>query len=98
MFVLPFVVARFTPADAGMAFGMMLFYAVNPIYSAILGIRAGKDIGSLWHLPLISAAMFLLGAWLAFHTVDFSLGWYSLVYGGIGTVSMLVSHRHPSMP
>ena len=39
MFTLPFAVARLASECSGMALCMMLFFIVNPIYSAILGYR-----------------------------------------------------------
>ena len=44
MLALPFAVARLASECSGMALCMMLFLIVNPIYSAILGYRCGKDI------------------------------------------------------
>ena len=33
-------------------------FAVNPLYSVIIGAFAGKDLRYLWSLPVISAALF----------------------------------------
>ena len=44
MFALPCAVARLASECSGMALCMMLFFIVNPIYSAILGYRCGKYI------------------------------------------------------
>ena len=52
MFTLPFAVARLASECSGMALCMMLFLIVNPVYSAILGYRCGKDIKKMWNLPL----------------------------------------------
>lgn len=66
MFILPFAVAKFASECAGMALCMMLFLVINPIYSIILGIVAGRNLKALWNLPLISAVAFLAGTWLFF--------------------------------
>ena len=91
MFILPFAVARLASECAGMALCMMLFLVINPIYSIILGIVAGRDIKSLWNQPLISAVAFLAGAWLFF---DIHEPWfiaYAAIYLCIGVVTMLVT-------
>ena len=66
MFALPFCAAQFAPADAGMALCMILFFIVNPIYSAILGFRCGRNIRQMWNLPLVSSIAFIAGTWLFF--------------------------------
>lgn len=92
MFILPFAVARLASECAGMALCMMLFLIINPIYSIILGIVAGRDIKALWNLPLISAIAFLAGAWLFF---DIHEPWfivYAAVYLCIGVFAMLTTN------
>ena len=66
MFVLPFAVAGFASECSGMALCMILFLIVNPIYSAILGFRCGRNIRQMWNLPLVSSIAFLAGTWLFF--------------------------------
>lgn len=92
MFVLPFAVAKLASECAGMALCMMLFLVLNPIYSIILGIVAGRDIRALWNLPLISAVAFLAGTWLFF---DIHEPWfiaYAAAYLCIGVVAMLITN------
>lgn len=91
MFILPFTVAKLASECAGMALCMILFLIINPIYSMILGIVAGRDIKTLWNLPLISAVVFLAGAWLFF---DIHEPWfiaYAAIYLCIGVVTMLIT-------
>ena len=88
MFALPFAVARLASECSGMALCMLLFFIVNPIYSAILGYRCSKDIRSRWYLPLISSTAFLAGTWLFF---DIKESWfivYASVYLCIGWITM----------
>lgn len=80
MFVLPFCVARFAPADAGMALCMMLFFIVNPIYSAILGYCCGSNVRQMWNLPLVSSGAFLAGTWLFFDIREVWFIIYATVY------------------
>ncbi len=61
MLAFPWLAVTFVKGDAGMAVCFLLFFAVNPVYSAIIGTFAGKDIRRLWSLPVISAMLFLIG-------------------------------------
>lgn len=88
MFALPFCMARFVPADAGMALCMMLFFIVNPIYSAILGFRCGRDVRQMWSLPLISSIAFLAGTLLFFDIREVWFIIYAATYLAIGWVAM----------
>lgn len=77
--------------SAGMAICFILFYAINPLFSAASGISAGKNIRQLWALPLIASGSFLAGVWLFFELGEPAF----LLYGGcyliIGIVFMLIS-------
>lgn len=91
MFILPFMVARLASECSGMALCMILFFVINPVYSAILGYRCGKDVRRMWNLPLVSAIAFLAGTWLFF---DIKEPWfivYAMVYLAIGWVAMGIS-------
>lgn len=91
MFAAPLAVARLAPEDSGMALCMLLFYVVNPIYSAILGYRCGKDARRMWYLPPMEAIAFLAGTWLFF---DIREPWfiaYASVYMAIGWTAMGIS-------
>ncbi len=88
VFALPVCVARFAPADAGMALCMMLFFIVNPVYSAILGFRCGRDVRQMWSLPLISSIAFLAGTLLFFDIREVWFIIYAATYLAIGWVAM----------
>ncbi len=66
MLMFPWLAATFVKSDAGMAVCLFLFFAVNPVYSMIIGVFAGKNIRHLGSLPVISAALFLIGTWMFF--------------------------------
>lgn len=92
MFILPFMVAKLASECAGMAMCMILFLVINPIYSIILGIAAGRCIRALWNLPFISAVAFLAGTWLFF---DIREPWfivYAAVYLSLDTAAMLITY------
>lgn len=91
MFALPFAVAGLASECSGMALCMMLFFIVNPIYSAILGYRCGKDIKKMWSLPLVSALAFLAGTWIFFDIHELWFIVYATVYLAIGWTAMAIS-------
>ena len=91
MIALPFTVARLASECSGMALCMILFFFVNPIYSAILGFRCGKDIRRMWNLPLVSSIAFLAGTWLFFDIKEVWFIIYASVYLIIGLTAMGIS-------
>ena len=44
MLAFPWLAVTFVKGDAGMAVCFLLFFAVNPLYSVIIGAFAGKDV------------------------------------------------------
>ena len=91
MLILPYFAANFVKGDAAMAVCFLLFYAVNPIYSVVLGMLAGKAIKQLWSLPIISAILFLLGAWMFFDPGEAVFIMFAGIYLIIGVAVMLLS-------
>lgn len=74
--------------SAGMAVCFILFYALNPIFSLLCGLAAGKALKKLWFLPLVTAGLFLLGAWIFFSPLDSAFLLYAAIYLGIGLAAM----------
>ena len=91
MLALPWLAVTLVKGDAGMAACFVLFFAVNPIYSVILGVFAGKDVKHLWSLPVISAVLFLIGTWIFFDMGEMAFVLYAVVYLVLGIVTMLIS-------
>lgn len=91
MLALPWLAVTFVKGDAGMAACFVLFFAVNPIYSVIIGNFAGKDMKHLWSLPVISAVLFLAGTWVFFDMGETAFILYAVVYLALGIVAMLIS-------
>lgn len=91
MLVLPWLAISFVKGDAGMAVCFILFFAVNPIYSVIMGAFAGKNIKSLWGMPVISAVLFLLGSWIFFSMGEMAFILYAGVYLILGIAAMTIS-------
>lgn len=91
MLVLPWAAVTFVKGDAGMAVCFLLFFAINPICSVVIGIFAGKDMKHLWSLPVIPAALFLFGTWIFFDMGETAFILYAAVYLVLGIAAMLVS-------
>ena len=91
MLAFPWLAVTFVKGDAGMAVCFLLFFAVNPLYSVIIGAFAGKDVKHLWSLPVISAVLFLIGTWLFFDMGETAFILYAAVYLVIGIMVMLIS-------
>lgn len=91
MIILPWITVTFIKGDASMAICFILFYFLNPFYSILIGIRAGKAIKQLWSLPFISASLFLGGTWLFFSFGESTFIRYAGGYLILGLLSMLFS-------
>lgn len=76
--------------SAGMAVCFLLFYGINPMFCAVCGAYAGKNIRQLWMLPILAAVLFLCGAWLFFDMGEPAFLMYSGFYLLIGTIAMLI--------
>lgn len=91
MLALPWPAVSLIKGDGGMAACFLLFYAVNPIYSVIIGAFAGKDRKHLWGLPVISAVLFLIGTWIFFDMGEPAFIRYGVIYLALGAAAMAVS-------
>lgn len=93
MLAFPWLAATFVKGDAGMAVCFLLFFAVNPLYSVLIGAFAGKDIRRLWSLPVISSALFLIGTWIFFDMGEPAFILYAAVYLVLGIAAMLIKKK-----
>ena len=91
MLVSPWLAVTFVKGDAGMAVCFLLFYAINPIYSVIIGAVAGKDIKHLCSLPFISSILYLFGVWIFFDMGETAFIMYAVIYLILGILAMLIS-------
>lgn len=78
--------------DFGMAICFLLFYIVNPLFSAFCGISAGRNIKHLWSIPFIVSGLFLSGVWMFFELGEPDFLLYGVSYLIIGMISMLLSY------
>ena len=90
LFILPWLAVTFVPNDAGMITTVFLLLAVNPVYSIIVGVFAGKNIKTLWWLPIFTIIIFLAGAWTFFEMGEPEFLLYGGCYLFIGIIAMLV--------
>ena len=86
----PWLAVEFA-GSAGMAVCIILFFAVNPLFSVVCGAFAGKNIRQLWALPIITAGSFLAGVWLFFEMGEPAFLLYGGCYLMIGMIAMLIS-------
>lgn len=86
----PWLAAEFA-GSAGMAICFILFFAVNPLFSAVCGLSAGRNLRTLWALPFITAALFLAGVWAFFEMAEPAFLLYCGGYLVIGIAAMLLS-------
>ena len=86
----PWLAVEFA-GSAGMAVCFILFFAINPVFSAVCGIFAGKNIKQLWILPIITAVLFQAGTWLFFDMGETAFLLYAGCYLIIGIIAMLIS-------
>ena len=85
----PWLAVRYA-GSAGMAICFLLFYAVNPLFSAVCGAAAGKNIEKLWILPILTPVLFLTGTWLFFEMGEPAFLLYGGIYLAIGIIAMLI--------
>ena len=86
----PWIALKFAGWNA-MGVCFILFFAINPVFSAVCGIFAGQSIRRLWVLPVITAVLFLAGVWLFFDWGEPAFLIYAGGYLAIGTAAMLIS-------
>ena len=86
----PWLAVEFA-GSAGMAVCFILFFWVNLVFSGVCGVFAGKNIKQLWALPIITAGLFLAGAWIFFEMAETAFLLYCGCYLIIGIIAMLIS-------
>ena len=91
MFILPLIVVCLASDDSGMAFCMMLFLIVNPLFSILLGVKCGSNIQQMWSFPLILAVFFIVGVWIFFDIKEVGFIVYATVYCALSWIAMFLS-------
>lgn len=91
MILIPWLVVTFINSDAAMAVSFLLFYAIYPLYATVIGMISGKNVRSMWSMPIIVALLFLIGTWIFFEFKEITFVYYALIYLAISVVVMLLS-------
>lgn len=86
--LLPFLAVRLVRSDVGMAVCFVLFFAINPLMSLLIGMFAGRHLKLSWYLPFLCSALFLAGAWLVFDMGEPAFLLYAAIYLIIGILAM----------
>ena len=69
-----------------------LLYVLDPIFSAVVGVFAGRDMKALWYLLLFPPLFFLAGIGLLFTLSSVGVFFrYAVLYLALGTAAMLIS-------
>lgn len=85
---LPLLTVTFASHDAGMMICFLLFFAIDPIYSILVGIFAGRDVKQCWFQPFLVSALFLAGTWLFFDEGETAFLGYAGIYLLLGLAAM----------
>ncbi len=91
MLGLPWLAKLFADSMSGMLVSLILFYAIDPVFSIVMGACAGQDIKGYWYMPIGNAGLFLLGIWLYMSKDLTQFYSYAVVYLALGLVSMIIS-------
>lgn len=98
MLLLSWFAATFTKSDTGMAVCLVLFNGIDPLYSIWAGANSGRNMKKLWPVPVITSALFLLGAWGFFDMGETAFLLYSGIYLLLGAAAMFFSSLLCSKP
>lgn len=80
MIILPWLTIDYAESDDYKNILFLLFFVINPLYSAVVGIFSGRNLLELWAIPNITALLFLLGSWIFFDRDESNA---YLIYSGI---------------
>ncbi len=69
----------------------LIFFVLNPLYAAAVGISAGKNVKIRWLMCILPPAMFMGCIWLLFDFNDHKYRYYAAVYLVIEIVFMVIS-------
>ena len=89
MLVIPLITVNTVKDVSGMAVTLLLFFAVHPVVSVVVGILAGKDIKFFWFCPILVAGLFWIFARITYDPA-FPIV-YSIAYLVISSLSMFIT-------
>ena len=76
---------------------LLLFFGVNPLFMALVGFMAGRDVRRRWWVPLGSAGLFLAGVWLVFDSGEMTFLGYAAGYLLLGWLTMEIRYIRKRM-
>ena len=91
MLLFPYLTITFVKGESGLIVCSVLFFIINPLYSIISGIYAGKYWRRLWLIPIITGLLFILGTWLFYEMGEGAFVVYGALYSIIGAFAMFLS-------
>lgn len=91
MLILPWLAVALGKDGCGMVISFLLFFAVDPVFSIVVGIYAGQDAKARWAVPVLSAVFFLVGTWLFFDPGELTFVLYAFAYLLLGMASMFIA-------
>lgn len=89
MLIIPLITANTVTSDAGMLVTLLLFFILNPIVSALVGLLSGKDARHFWFTPILVGILFWLFSSFTYQTAFPYV--YSAIYFIICAVAMAVT-------
>ena len=90
MLFLPWALCFFAGPTDFMGIAWLLFFAVDPLCAAAVGIFAGLRLNERWSLPVWCALLYLAGAWLTFAMGEPAFFLYAGAYLLLGVLFMLL--------
>lgn len=91
MLLLPWIGHAFSGPTDLMGLAWLLFFAIDPLWAAAVGIFAGIRIKERWSLPFFCALLYVLGAWISFAMGEMDFFLYAGAYLLVSLLFMLVS-------
>lgn len=90
MLFLPWALCFFAGPTDFMGIAWLLFFTVDPLCAAAVGIFAGLRLNERWSLPVWCALLYLAGAWLTFAMGEPAFFLYAGAYLLLGVLFMLL--------
>lgn len=90
MLLLPWLSLTLFQANGDMGLILLLFFAVNPSFCALVGFCAGKNVRQRWPLILPAPVLYIAGAWLFLEMGEPAFFLYAAFYLAISVCAMLM--------
>ncbi len=91
MVLLPFLAVRLVPSDAGLSVVLLLFFVVNPLYSAVIGVIAGIKGKWEWLWVIVLPLIFTAGTFGVFGDFVLDFLFYTALYTAVCLAAALIA-------